>query len=248
LNGTLRDVEIGFTKGAGFARAEQVENKKEWLSAAEAIQLLRHSMKANVAQKAICVRAHSGLIRARAERFIADNRSADDREIPKDFWWAEGDAALKQNWTNGDFDTWIDHSVHLKAFGVSFLRADIEKMVPTVPAKSALAVAPNRKRLAIILTALDVETRTVLRHLSEVREESERGTVFHVGNFDEWVVAVAECGEGNIHTATTVDRGIGHFHPEVALFVGVAGGVKDISIGDALIKQSLRIRARQRYS
>ena len=115
LNGVLRDVEIGFTKGAGFARAKQVENKKEWLSAAEAIQLLRPTMKAYVAQKAICVRAHSGLIRARAERFIADNRVADDHEVPKDFWWAQGEAALQQNWTTGDFDTWIDHSVHLKA-------------------------------------------------------------------------------------------------------------------------------------
>ena len=49
------------------------------------------------------------------------------------------------------------------------------------------------------------------------------------------MVAVAECGEGNVRAAATVDRGIDYFRPEVALFVGVAGGVKDVSIGDALI-------------
>ena len=102
----------------------------------------------------------------------------------------------------------------------------------------ALASAPNRKRPAIILTA-DVETRAVLRHLSDVHQEDVRGTVFHVGSFDEWVVAVAECGEGNVPVAATVDRGIGHFHPEIVLFVGIAGGVKDVSIGDVLISNKV---------
>ena len=188
-----------------------------------------------LAQKTICARAHSGLVRARAERFIVDNSVTDAHEVPKNFWRAEGEPALQQNWTTGDFDKWIDHRVHLKAFGVSFLRGDIEKMIPAVPAKGALASAPKGRRSGIILTALHVETRAVLRHLSDVREETVRGTVFHVGRFDEWVVAVAECGEGNVHAAATAERGITHFHAEVALFVGVAGGVKDVSLGDALV-------------
>jgi nucleoside phosphorylase len=86
---------------------------------------------------------------------------------------------------------------------------------------------------------LNVETRAVLRHLTDVHEETVRGTVFHVGRFAEWVVAVAECGEGNVQAAATAERGIAHFQAEIALFVGVAGGIKDVSIGDALVSNKI---------
>jgi nucleoside phosphorylase len=93
----------------------------------------------------------------------------------------------------------------------------------------------SSERCAIILTALETETRAVLRHLREIHEQVVRGTVFHVGQFEEWNVAVAECGEGNIRAATIVERAIERFRPDVSLFVGVAGGVKDVSIGDVLV-------------
>lgn len=115
--------------------------------------------------------------------------------------------------------------------------ADIEKLVPT--ARLDQTNSSDLRRSAIILTALHVETRAVLRHLSDVREEIERGTVFHVGRFGEWVVAVAECGDGNVHAATIVERGIARYNPDVALFVGVAGGVKDVIIGDALVSSKV---------
>jgi predicted nucleotide-binding protein len=51
-------------------------------------------------------------------------------EIPKKFWWAKGEAALDQNWRSGDFGTWIEHKNHIQAFGVEFLRSDIEKLIP----------------------------------------------------------------------------------------------------------------------
>jgi TIR domain len=81
-------------------------------------------------QKTICRRAHAGLIRARAEHFMVDDQSKDGVELPKDFWWAEDGAALEQNWTTGDFTTWIQKTTRLRAFGVSFLRADIKKLIP----------------------------------------------------------------------------------------------------------------------
>ena len=97
-------------------------------------------------------------------------------------------------------------------------------------------VAANNACTAIILTALDVETRAVLRHLAGIHEQTVRGgTVFHVGQFGRWVVAVAECGEGNANAAATAERGIAHFGPQVALLVGVAGGVKDVTLGDAVV-------------
>ena len=232
----LRNVEIGHQKGVGFARAAQMESTEHWLTAAEASNLLKAAFSSEyLARKAICKRAHSGLIGARAERFIVAGDVRAERELPKEFWWAEGEAALTQNWITGDFDTWIRRQVHLEAFGVSFLRADIEKMVPATVSEPASMRSSQAQRSAIVLTALHVETLAVLRHLSDLCEETERGTVFQVGRFGEWRVAVAECGEGNVHSAATVERGIARFKPEVALFVGVAGGIKDVSIGDALV-------------
>ncbi|MGP7984946.1 5'-methylthioadenosine/S-adenosylhomocysteine nucleosidase family protein [Rhodoblastus sp.] len=236
LDGILRDVEIGFVKGAGFARAEQMESTEQWITASEASHLLKAAFNSEyLARKAICKRAHGALIRARAEQFIVAGEVRAGCELPKEFWWAEGEAALTQNWITGDFDTWIKQQLHLEAFGVSFLRADIEKMVPAAVSEPASARSSQANRSAIVLTALHVETVAVLRHLSDLCEETERGTVFQVGRFGEWRVAVAECGEGNAHSAATVERGIARFKPEVALFIGVAGGIKDVSIGDALV-------------
>jgi hypothetical protein len=53
--------------------------------------------------------------------------------------------------------------------------------------------APSSKT-AIILTALQVETRAILRHLPDCSEEVVEGTVFHHGRFGGWDVAVAELG------------------------------------------------------
>lgn len=94
-------------------------------------------------------------------------------------------------------------------------------------------------RTAIILTALPVEAGCVLRHLSEVKREFVRGTVFHVGRFSgergDWRVAVAELGAGNVPAAVAVERAAHRFAPDAALFVGVAGGIKDVTVGDVVV-------------
>lgn len=41
---------------------------------------------------------------------------------------AEG-MALNQNWDVGDFETWIDRAYVYRAYGVEFLRADIEDVL-----------------------------------------------------------------------------------------------------------------------
>jgi hypothetical protein len=125
-----------------YREAKEVEASQQWISAAEAVQFLKLALKgAYSAQMRICARAHAGLIRARADHFKMDKRSEDNFNIPKEFWWAEGHKALKQNWEAGDFDTWIDHTHHLRAFGVSFFRADIEKLIP--PESAAQPVLPS---------------------------------------------------------------------------------------------------------
>lgn len=113
---------------------------EEWISAADAVRLLRSSLTSDrAAEIAICQRAHSGLVRSRATYLLEDGKKFENHEIPQEFWWAEGEYALTQNWAIGDFDTWIDHTYHWKAFGVLFLRSDIDLMTP----RSVLTAAPS---------------------------------------------------------------------------------------------------------
>jgi nucleoside phosphorylase len=99
---------------------------------------------------------------------------------------------------------------------------------------ASLAAAINARR-AVILVALEVETRAVLRHLPGWKDDVVRDTVFYRGKFENWDVAVAEVGAGNYPAAVIAERAIAHYKPEVALFVGVAGGVKDVALGDIVI-------------
>jgi nucleoside phosphorylase len=90
-------------------------------------------------------------------------------------------------------------------------------------------------RCALILTALEVETRAVLRHVPDQKIENVGGTVFHRGVVEGWDVIVAEVGPGNAPAAVIAERAIGRFGPAVALFVGIAGGLKDVAIGDVVV-------------
>jgi nucleoside phosphorylase len=86
-----------------------------------------------------------------------------------------------------------------------------------------------------MVTALEVETRAVLRQLGKLTVETVNGTGFFKGHFEGWDVAVVEAVPGNARAATIAVRAIEHYKPDVALFVGVAGGVKDVAIGDVVV-------------
>lgn len=103
---------------------------EEWLSARESLKLVHHVAKDHSAHRTICQRAHVGMIRAKAEKFIQAGRDMGAVELPPEFWWAKGREALSQNWEAGDFDTWINKKYHWQAFGVEFLTDDIMKLIP----------------------------------------------------------------------------------------------------------------------
>ncbi len=96
---------------------------------------------------------------------------------------------------------------------------------------------PNR--LAVIITALQIEREAVLEHLHDVTDEPPlRGSLYRRGVFDEksdpWDIVVAEIGTGNEGAAAEAERILGHYNPDVAMFVGIAGALKDLSRGDVV--------------
>ena len=76
-----------------------------------------------------------------------------------------------------------------------------------------LASAPKRtvRHRAIILTALRIERRSVLRHLNDVRRTNVRGTLFTEGDFGDWKIAVAEVGPGSTMSNQAVESPAGAF-------------------------------------
>lgn len=97
---------------------------------------------------------------------------------------------------------------------------------------------PQSLPRALILTALPVEFNAVVAHLSDLEEKEFQGTVYEKGILksqgQSWEVWVTEIGMGNAAAAQEAERGITHIKPSVALFVGVAGGLKDVSLGDVI--------------
>ena len=91
---------------------------------------------------------------------------------------------------------------------------------------------------AVILTALPVEYETVRAYLKDTREKIHEGTIYELGHFQSgdqfWEVAIAEIGMSNPIAASAAERAIAYFKPQLVLFVGVAGGLKDVQLGDVV--------------
>lgn len=98
---------------------------------------------------------------------------------------------------------------------------------------------PESQPTVVVLTALPAEYASVRAHIEEVEElVHPNGTRVELGRLadTEWRVAVAELGEGTVHTAALTTQIVSWLRPEALFFVGVAVGLKDdIEIGDVVI-------------
>jgi len=92
---------------------------------------------------------------------------------------------------------------------------------------------------AIIVTAIPVEFEAVLSSpsLSNWKKDKQPGSIYRRGKFlgTSWEVLIVRSGKGNISAASATGRALQYFKPDVAFFVGVAGGIKDASLGDVVV-------------
>lgn len=94
------------------------------------------------------------------------------------------------------------------------------------------------QRQAVILTALEVEYMAVRAHLVDLQEVVYKGSLYEQGAFvagsSSWKIGIAQIGAGNTGAAFEAERAISYFAPDIVLFVGVAGGLKDVALGDVV--------------
>jgi len=109
------------------------------------------------------------------------------------------------------------------------------------PINELLAEAKsNGRRIALVLTALDLELQAVLAHLTEVVSVLGRnGTIYECGIFrdngEEWLVVLVETGAGNHEAQNAVTNAHMVIEPDLQIFVGVAGSrKKDIPVGSVV--------------
>jgi nucleoside phosphorylase len=97
----------------------------------------------------------------------------------------------------------------------------------------------RRERVAVILSAIAPEQEAVLGLLADTDEQVHHGTVYTSGRFasptSDWMVHTVLVGAGGDRAALEAERAISRFGPEVVLFVGVGGGIKDVSLGDVVV-------------
>ena len=98
-------------------------------------------------------------------------------------------------------------------------------------------------RMVVIFTALGVEYRAVREYLDEARRYEEHGVLYELGMLPgvrgPWHVALAETGPGSTAAGLQLDRAVRVFEPEIAIFLGVAGGRKDVSHGDVVVADAI---------
>ncbi|NEP61049.1 MAG: 5'-methylthioadenosine/S-adenosylhomocysteine nucleosidase [Symploca sp. SIO2G7] len=128
-----------------------------------------------------------------------------------------------------------DVGVDKKAKIDKLLQQLSEELTETTVASKQIQNLP----CAVILTAIPIEYKAVRAHLTNLEEKiHDEGTIYELGNFSSnnqlWKVGIAEIGAGNAEAAVETKRAIDYFKPSILLFVGVAGGIKDVALGDVV--------------
>jgi nucleoside phosphorylase len=141
---------------------------------------------------------------------------------------------------NGEYAVGINDSIGYHNFtqiaAITQTR-DIEELPGAM--RDTIEEHRRKERVAVILSAIAPEQEAVLAQLDGADEEEHHGTIYTSGRYasptSAWTIHTVLIGAGAERAALEAERAINRFDPEVALFVGVAGGIKDVSLGDVVV-------------
>jgi len=93
----------------------------------------------------------------------------------------------------------------------------------------------------LIQTALSLEFEAVKAFLSnlQIEKHPSTGSIYNKGIYQGNEVLIVETGAGNVRSADETGRAIEFFKPDYVFFVGVAGGLKDVKIGDVVASSKI---------
>ena len=91
----------------------------------------------------------------------------------------------------------------------------------------------------IILSPIEVEYACVRQFLSNRKSETKEGLVYETGFFQgkhqKYRLAIRQTGSKQADIALATERAIQHYPPDLIILLGVAGGIKDVAIGDVVV-------------
>ena len=93
----------------------------------------------------------------------------------------------------------------------------------------------------LILTALEIERAAVEAHLSDTKivQHPDTGTDYTIGVYggtqNKFEIVVGRTDQTNVNAAMETERAIEFIKPTHIFYVGVAGGLKDVEVGDVVI-------------
>ncbi len=92
----------------------------------------------------------------------------------------------------------------------------------------------------LFITALPLEFNSVKNFISNCQDKEFRGSNYEEGTYQQWQVAIVETGQGNSNAATETQKAINCYSPDYVFFVGIAGGIKDVKLGDVVAAEIVK--------
>jgi nucleoside phosphorylase len=105
---------------------------------------------------------------------------------------------------------------------------------------------------ALILTVLAGERQAVQVHLTDLKKEIFRDSIYSRGAFTSenqtWDILITQCAMGNMNITSEIQKAIDYFNPQIIVSVGLGAGLKDTKIGDVVVATRIYLHGSEAFS